>query len=153
MIKFSRNANNTIPENLDEALFGQNIVNLENKTMDWIMNGKRGNGYSLSFSQYSCWPVNSCNPPAPDPVEPEPEFRYWSDAANWPNNKLPVTNDSVVITPGYKLILDLEETPIFHELLVYGNLYFSDEMDVHLRTNNIFNRMGEVHIGSASAPY
>jgi hypothetical protein len=44
MMKFSE-ANDTIPDNLDEANFGNNMVNLEDKTMNWIMNGKRGNGH------------------------------------------------------------------------------------------------------------
>ena len=119
--------------------------------MDWIVTGS-GN-YGLTFNHFSCWPVGSCNPPAPAPVEPEPEYRYWSEGSNWPGGVLPAHNDSVIITPGWKMILDIEETPIYHNLTVYGNLYFSDEVDTHLRTNMIFNRMGEIHIGSEAAPH
>lgn len=119
--------------------------------MDWIVTGS--GQYGLNFNHFSCWPVGSCNPPPPPPREPEPEFRYWSDAANWPGNVVPAHNDTVIITSGWKMILDVEETPIYHNLTVYGALFFSDEIDVHLRTNMIFNRMGEIHIGSASAPH
>ena len=150
MMRFPGNGNNSIPADESKAVFGNNIVRLDSKNMTWIVNGKRGTGYSLNFVHYSCWPVGSCTPPAPPPAPPEAEFRYWSDAKNWPKNKLPAYNDSVVITSGWKMILDIPETPIFHELTVYGNLYFSDELDVHLRTNQIFNRMGEIHIGSES---
>ena len=149
---FNGKNNDTIPDDPEDYEFGQNRVLLKpNNTMDFIINGK--GRYGLKFNHFSCWPVGSCQPPPPPYVPPEPEFRYWSDGSNWPTGSPPKFNDSVEITPGWKMILDIPETPIFHNLTVYGNLYFSDEMDVHLRTNMIFNRMGEIHIGTADKPH
>ena len=64
--------------------------------MEYIINGQRG-GATINIQHYSCWPVGSCNPPAPPPATPEDEFRYWSDASNWPGGKLPAEGDIVEI--------------------------------------------------------
>lgn len=85
--------------------------------------------------------------------EPEPEFRYWSDVKNWPNETLPKEGDDVHIPSGWKMILDIEETPIFALLRVNGILIFSDEKDIHLRTTVVFVRAGELHIGNETHPY
>jgi hypothetical protein len=85
--------------------------------------------------------------------ELETDFRYWSDVANWPNETLPLEGEDAHILSGWKMILDIPETPILQLLRVNGHLIFSTEMDVHLRAKHIFVRAGELHIGSETEPY
>jgi len=86
-------------------------------------------------------------------VETESEFRKWSNASNWPNNTLPKEGDYVEIKSGWKMILDVKETPVFTMVTVNGLLYFSDEMDVHLQAFHILVRAGELHIGNETRPH
>jgi len=65
-------------------------------------------------------------------VETESDFRKWSNTSNWPNNELPKAGDHVEIKSGWKMILDIEETPIFTMVTINGELHFSEKMDVHL---------------------
>lgn len=97
--------------------------------------------------------VGSCVEDIVEVDEPEAEFRFWSDVTNWPNETLPVDGDDVHILSGWKMILDIEETPIVELLRVNGILIFSDEIDVHLRAKHIFVRAGELLIGNETHPY
>lgn len=86
--------------------------------------------------------------------EVEQEFRYWSDVTNWPNETLPAEGEDVHIISGWKMILDIEETPIFELMRINGILIFGNETDVHLRAKHIFIRAGELHIGdNITHPY
>lgn len=85
--------------------------------------------------------------------EEESEYRYWSDESNWPDEKLPEEGEDVHIESGWKMILDIEETPIFKLVRVNGLLIFSNETDVHLRAKHIFVRAGELQIGNETHPY
>ena len=86
-------------------------------------------------------------------VETESEFRMWSDVSNWPNGELPKEGDDVHIESGWKMILDIEETPIFKLIRVNGVLIFSDQMDIHLKAKHVFVRAGELHIGNETHPH
>ena len=96
--------------------------------------------------------TGSCNEPI-EIKETEPEFRFWSDANNWPNQTLPKQGNNVHIEPGWKMILDIEETPIYELIRVNGVLIFSDDMDIHLKAKHIFVRAGELLIGNETHPY
>jgi hypothetical protein len=95
----------------------------------------------------------NCNEQIVEVEVVESEFRYWSDKKNWPNETLPIAGDNVHILSGWKMILDIEETPIIDLLRVNGILIFSDEKDVHLQSKHIFVRAGELHIGNETNPY
>ena len=57
--------------------------------------------------------VGSCNEDIVEVDEPEAEFRLWSDPKSWPNEELPKEGEDVHIMSGWKMIMDIPETPIF----------------------------------------
>jgi hypothetical protein len=96
--------------------------------------------------------VGSCNEDIVEVVT-ETNFRYWSDVKNWPNQQLPKEGEDVLIESGWKMILDIAETPVFTLVKINGVLIFSDEKDIHFRAKKIFVRAGELHIGNETHPY
>jgi hypothetical protein len=96
--------------------------------------------------------VGSCNEDIVE-VATETNFRYWSDVKNWPNNTLPKEGEDVHILSGWKMILDIPETPVLNQLKVNGILIFADSKDIHLRARYIFVRAGELHIGNETHPF
>jgi len=85
--------------------------------------------------------------------ETESDFRLWSNTTNWPNNELPKEGDYVEIPSGWKMLLDIAETPIFTMVTINGELHFSDDLDVHLQAFHILVRAGELHIGNETKPH
>jgi hypothetical protein len=126
--------------------------------LHWVVNGKnQGNGFNewaetnYKFTAIKC--VTGCSEAIVEVEEEEAEFRYWSDAKNWPNETLPAEGDTVEIVNGWKMILDVENPPKLHTLKVNGILIFSDEIDIHLQAINIYVRAGELHIGNETHPH
>jgi len=86
-------------------------------------------------------------------VEDEDTFRMWSNTSNWPNGQLPQAGEYVEIPSGWKMILDIAETPILQMLTVNGKLYFAGDKDVHLKAYHINVKVGELHIGTETEPH
>jgi cell migration-inducing and hyaluronan-binding protein len=74
----------------------------------------------------------------------------WSDPATWPNSKVPVAGDKVVIAKDKNVILDVSP-PALGGLSIDGKLSFSNTADLELTTEWIMLH-GELAIGSESAP-
>ena len=53
------------------------------------------------------------------------------------------------------MVLDLEQTPLLKSLEINGRLTFLDfqEQPIHLRSEKIFVRAGELLIGTAEVPF
>lgn len=67
-------------------------------------------------------------------------MRLWSDAKNWPDQKLPVAGDQVEIPCEWNMKLDVD-TPDLDELVVNGKLYFDDSRKLSkLRSKTIWVR-------------
>jgi hypothetical protein len=146
--------NNTIASSSAEYQSGQNVVynDTETRELHLVINGKNGGSKESEVKMTAVRCYGNCNEVIVE-VEAESEFRYWSDVKNWPNETLPIAGDNVHIVSGWKMILDIEETPIIELLRVNGILIFSDELDVHLQAKHIFVRAGELHIGNETNPY
>jgi hypothetical protein len=151
--------NNTIPDSDGDYMPGHNLIlnDTETREVHIVVNGKNQGDNPNSESNVLLTGIRCVGSCVEDIIEVEvdelAEFRYWSDVKNWPNETLPVEGDHVHILSGWKMILDLEETPIIELIRVNGLLIFSDEMDVHLRAKHIFVRAGELHIGNETHPY
>jgi len=139
---------------------GQNIYydDMDVRELHFIANGKnQGNGVNehteteIVLKGIRC--ATNCSEAIVEVEEVEAEFRYWSDVKNWPNETLPVAGDDVHIISGWKMILDIEETPILNFVRVNGILIFDETKDIHLRAKHIFVRAGEMHIGNETHPY
>jgi hypothetical protein len=75
----------------------------------------------------------------------------WSDAASWPNKKVPAAGDKVTIERGKEVILDVSP-PALNGLHVEGKLSFSDNADLELTTEWIMVH-GELEIGTEAKPH
>src|SRR5215467_3196774 len=75
----------------------------------------------------------------------------WSDAATWPNRKVPVAGDKVTIDAGKEVVLDVN-TPALGGVTVNGKLSFANTADVELTTEWIMLH-GELEIGTEKSPH
>src|SRR5512140_1327089 len=88
---------------------------------------------------------------AQSPAAPAAKATSWSDAATWPNRKVPVAGDKVTIDPGKEVVLDVN-TPPLNGLTINGKLSFANNKDVELTTEWIMLH-GELEIGTEKAPH
>src|SRR5580765_6119592 len=70
---------------------------------------------------------------AQNPGAPAGRATKWSDAATWPNRKVPVAGDKVTIDAGKEVVLDVN-TPPLNGLTINGKLSFANNKDVELTT-------------------
>ena len=75
----------------------------------------------------------------------------WSDAATWPDKKVPGKDDVVTIEKGMDVILDVSPPPL-HGLRINGKLSFADKKDLELTTEWILVH-GELEIGTEAKPH
>jgi cell migration-inducing and hyaluronan-binding protein len=75
----------------------------------------------------------------------------WSDPATWPNARVPVAGDTVIIARDKDVVLDVSP-PALAGLSIDGKLSFSNAVDLELTTEWIMLH-GELAIGSEAAPH
>jgi hypothetical protein len=75
----------------------------------------------------------------------------WSNPDTWPNRKVPVAGDKVIISRDKNVILDVSP-PALGGLSIDGKLTFSNEADLELTTEWIMLH-GELAIGSEASPH
>jgi hypothetical protein len=75
----------------------------------------------------------------------------WSDAATWPNKKVPAAGEKVEIASGKEVILDVSP-PALGGITINGKLTFADNANVELSTEWIMVH-GELAIGTEAKPY
>src|SRR5580698_7027312 len=77
--------------------------------------------------------------------------KRWSDAATWPDKKVPGKDAVVTIEKDMNVVLDVSPPPL-HGLKINGKLSFADNKDLELTTEWIMLH-GELEIGTASSPH
>src|SRR5678816_861551 len=75
----------------------------------------------------------------------------WSDPATWPNRKVPVAGDKVIIEKARQVVLDVTP-PALNGLTIDGKLSFANNKDVELTTEWIMLH-GELEIGTEKSPH
>jgi len=75
----------------------------------------------------------------------------WSDAATWPNKKVPAKDDVVTIEKDMNVLLDVSPPPL-HGIQLNGTLSFADNKDLELTTEWIMVH-GELEIGTEAKPH
>jgi hypothetical protein len=75
----------------------------------------------------------------------------WSDAATWPDRRVPRAGDQVTIAAGKEVILDVSP-PALGGLSIDGKLAFADNRDLELTTEWIMLH-GELEIGTEARPH
>jgi len=75
----------------------------------------------------------------------------WSDPNTWPNRKVPVAGDKVIISRDKEVILDVSP-PALGGLSIDGKLSFSNDADLELTTEWIMLH-GELEIGTEARPH
>ena len=74
---------------------------------------------SLIIDRITC--KNRC-PKNPWEKEKEKDLKKWSDPNIWDNKKLPKEGDNVLIKSQWRMLLDIDETPILNTLIIDGDL-------------------------------
>ena len=77
--------------------------------------------------------------------------KRWSDAATWPDKKVPGKDDVVTIEKDMDVVLDVSPPPL-HGLKINGKLSFADKKDLELTTEWIMVH-GALEIGSEAKPH
>ena len=77
--------------------------------------------------------------------------KRWSDAATWPDKKVPGKDAVVTIEKDMNVVLDVSPPPL-HGLRLNGTLSFADNKDLELTTEWIMVH-GELEIGSEAKPH
>ena len=80
-----------------------------------------------------------------------PAAKRWSDAATWPDNKVPGRDATVTIDKDMDVVLDVTPPPL-HGLTINGKLSFADKKDLELTTEWIMVH-GELEIGTEAKPH
>jgi cell migration-inducing and hyaluronan-binding protein len=80
-----------------------------------------------------------------------PGAKRWSDAATWPDKKVPGKDAVVTIGRDMDVVLDVTP-PALHGLTINGKLSFADNKDLELSTEWIMVH-GELEIGTEAKPH
>jgi cell migration-inducing and hyaluronan-binding protein len=75
----------------------------------------------------------------------------WSDAATWPDRKVPAAGDKVTIAKDKNVLLDVSP-PALNGLTIDGKLSFSDNADLELTSEWVMVH-GELEIGTEARPH
>src|SRR4029434_5001312 len=75
----------------------------------------------------------------------------WSDAATWPDRKVPVAGDKVTIAAGKNVLLDVSP-PALGGVTIQGKLSFANNRDLELTTEWVMVH-GELEIGTEASPH
>jgi len=77
--------------------------------------------------------------------------KRWSDAATWPDKKVPGKDAAVTIGKDMNVVLDVTPPPL-RSLTINGKLSFADNKDLELSTEWIMLH-GELEIGTEAKPH
>src|SRR6185437_2118830 len=80
-----------------------------------------------------------------------PSAKRWSDAATWPDKKVPGKDAAVTIDKDMNVVLDVTP-PALRSLTINGKLSFADNKDLELTTEWIMLH-GELEIGTEAKPH
>src|SRR5690349_8725702 len=77
--------------------------------------------------------------------------KRWSDAATWPDKKVPGKDAAVTIGKDMNVVLDVSPMPL-RSLTIEGKLSFADKKDLELTTEWVMVH-GELEIGTEARPH
>ena len=81
---------------------------------------------------------------------PSAKQTRWSDAATWPDRKVPAAGDKVTIAAGQDVVLDVSP-PALGGVTIDGKLSFANNKDLELTTEWVMVH-GELEIGTEARP-
>lgn len=144
-----------------ESKMGDVYFNNVTRHIEIKFDGQNEDSNRFKLEEDKCISWADCNPPdEKEDEEIETEPRYWSNPNHWNterlknNSTVPVEGDEVFIDPSWNMIYDLEDSPVFKNILISGRLTVpNDEKERILRSYLIFNRKGELYVGSENKPY
>ena len=89
-------------------------------------------------------------------TNPKVQWSYanlWSSTTTWGGNDPPIEGDSVVITTGEYIVLDVSPPELFL-LTIQGNLAFSQDVgDLELNCSYIVLHLGRLFVGTEAEPF
>jgi hypothetical protein len=144
-----------------DSKFGDFMYNADDKMVTWKFDEKRIG--ELTNEVVYCTGSNCSVDPESSNVISE-TITYWSDAANWPEGKLPTADDNeIIIEETWNMHFDMDaaayqalgiEQPNYQHIKIKGRLTFDPTKDLELRAYFIeIVHGGELIIGSADTPH
>jgi len=82
---------------------------------------------------------------------PAASAKRWSDAATWPDKKVPGKDAAVTIDKDMNVVLDVTP-PALRSLTISGKLSFADDKDLELTTEWVMVH-GELEVGTEAKPH
>jgi len=83
--------------------------------------------------------------------------QYWSHESTWNGLYAPLEGESVVVSKGVNLIVDIDRPPNLQLVIVYGSLIFlPDASETHQRffdARYIYVKKGKFEVGTEAHPY
>lgn len=124
------------------------------RELHFVINGK--NTTTFTKNRDILLKGHRCDGPCQEAIQEvatENRTRYWSNAADWTSGAVPLEGEDVHVEPGWNMVFDLEDSPVYKLIRINGILTFKNESNCHLRAKHIFVRAGQLHIGSEEYPF
>jgi hypothetical protein len=78
--------------------------------------------------------------------------RYWSNASQWPEGRMPLPGENVTVNGNWTIIMDVD--PAVCEFMeIDGDVIVPNGADRNITCQSIWIRAGSLTAGSASAPF
>jgi len=144
----------------DSNSMGDLYMNNVTRHMTLKLDNKRPDALTFTLIREECITVGGCNPKLPDDGTIETEFRYWSNASHWnddrsPGGVKPTDGDEVVIPSTWNMVMDDLDAAnhVFKYIEINGRLSFPNNTKSYtLKSYLVYVRKGELIVGYEDKP-
>jgi len=139
------------------AQTGDYSIEADNLTLNYVLRGGASIEERNSFQTKKCrYPmcILPLPPTLPPPISPgrPTNALMWSNTSIWPNNRLPQMGETVNISTGVYVIMDVP-VPKLTMLLIQGGLEILDNQDHTIEANTIIIDGGRLVAGYPDTPF
>jgi len=145
---------------MNSSTMGDVFFNNISRHIEIKFDGARNDTTRFVLKADKCISFGNCNPDLSEDKDIETEERLWSNPDHWNEKRetgkstVPIAEDEVVIEAGWNMVYDLEDSEVFKSIEINGRLtILNNEIDRTLRSYLIFNRKGELIVGTEDKPF
>lgn len=91
-------------------------------------------------------------PAPPDEFVKEDFVRYWSNATQWPEGRMPLPGENVTVNGNWTIIMDVDPAACGF-MQIDGDVIIEDKADRNITCNSIWIRAGSLTAGSVDVPF
>lgn len=78
--------------------------------------------------------------------------RYWSNASQWPEQRMPLAGENVTVNGNWTIIMDVDPAPC-QFLQIDGDVIVEDKANRNITCESIWIRAGSLIAGTAADPF